>query len=165
MKDIEPAGSGSASRSKPLRWFEDVTAGDEFVFGDYPVTKEEVIEFASRYDPQPYHTDEVAAAAHPVFGRLCASGMHTMAMAHLLQMRGFESEGIRPLAGTGLDELRMHLPVFPGDVLTVRVLITEMRAVKSRSDRGLMMYATTVLNQEGKTIMTSRSALFLGCRA
>ncbi len=150
--------------SAPTLWLEDLTPGQIFRFGDYPVTKEEVIEFASRYDPQPYHLDEAAAAANPVFGRLCASGMHTMAMAQLLQMRGFSSIGLHPLAGAGMDELRLHRPVFPGDTLRIEVEILETRELRSRTDRGLLSYLTRVINQNGKTVMTYRSSLFMGRR-
>lgn len=148
----------------PYIWFDDLVVGDVFRFGDYPVTKEEVIEFASRYDPQPFHTDEVAAARHPIFGRLCASGMHTMAMSHLLQIRGFGEVGIHPLAGAGMDEMRLHQPVFPGDTLHSEVAITELRPSKSRPDRGIVSYLTTVRNQLDEVVMTYRSSLFLGRR-
>lgn len=145
-------------------WLEDLTPGQTFRFGDYAVTKEEVIEFASRYDPQPFHVDEAAAAANPLFGRLCASGMHTMAMAHLLQMRGFSGIGLHPLAGVGMDELRLHRPVFPGDTLHIEVEITETRELRSRTDRGLLNYLTRVINQNDETVMNYRSSLFMGRR-
>lgn len=147
--------------SAPLL-LEDLEAGRVFRFGDYAVTREEVIDFATRYDPQPFHIDDEAAAAHPLFGRICASGMHTMAMSHLLQMRGFQQVGIHPLAGVGMDEMRLHAPVFPGDILHSEVELTEVRALRSKPDRGIVSYLTTVSNQDDVPVMTYRSSLFLG---
>lgn len=150
--------------ASPRLWLEDLAPGRTFRFGDYPVTREEVIEFASRYDPQPYHIDDAAAAANPVFGRICASGMHTMAMAHSLQMRGFGQVGIHPIAGAGMDELRVLRPVFPGDTLHIEIEITETRPLRSREDRGLLSYLTSVVNQDGVVVMTYRSSLFMDRR-
>lgn len=147
-----------------MLWLEDLSPGQKFDFGDYHVTREEVIEYASRYDPQPFHLDDAAAAANPLLGRLCASGMHTMAMSHLMQMRGFGQVGLQVLAGAGMDELRLHRPVFPGDTLHIEVEITDTRELKSRGDRGLLNYLTTVLNQDGEAVMTYRSTLFMGRR-
>lgn len=149
--------------SAPL-WLEDLAPGRMFRFGDYAVTREEVIEFATRFDPQPFHLDDAAAAAHPLFGRICASGMHTMAMSHLLQMRGFQEVGIHPLAGVGMDEMRLHAPVFPGDRLHIEVELTDVRPSRSKPDRGLVSYLTTVSNQDDLAVMTYRSSLFLARR-
>lgn len=149
--------------SAPL-WLEDLTPGRVFRFGDYAVTREEVIEFATRFDPQPFHIDDAAAATHPLFGRICASGMHTMAMSHLLQMRGFQQVGLHPLAGVGMDEMRLHSPVYPGDSLHIDVELTDVRASRSKPDRGIVSYLTTVSNQDDVAVMTYRSSLFLGRR-
>lgn len=149
--------------SAPL-WLEDLEPGRMFRFGDYAVTREEVIEFATRFDPQPFHLDDAAAAAHPLFGRICASGMHTMAMSHLLQMRGFQEVGIHPLAGVGMDEMRLHAPVYPGDRLHIEVELTDVRPSRSKPDRGLVSYLTTVSNQDDLAVMTYRSSLFLARR-
>ncbi|HKJ59639.1 MAG TPA: MaoC/PaaZ C-terminal domain-containing protein, partial [Halobacteriales archaeon] len=101
-----------------MRYFEDVEVGDAAEFGGYQVTAEEVVAFAERYDPQPFHTDE-AAAQGSVFGGLVASGWHTAAMC--MRMR-VDAEGKEvPLLGSrGVDELRWRRPVRPGDTLRVR---------------------------------------------
>ncbi|WP_446655196.1 MaoC/PaaZ C-terminal domain-containing protein [Blastomonas sp.] len=145
-------------------WLEDLEPGRVFRFGDYAVTRAEVIEFATGFDPQPFHIDDAAAAAHPLFGRICASGMHTMAMSHLLQMRGFQQVGIHPLAGVGMDEMRLHAPVYPGDTLRIAVELTDVRPSRSKPDRGLVSYLTTVSNQDDLAVMTYRSSLFLARR-
>lgn len=145
-------------------WLEDLSAGQTFRFGDYPVTREEVIAFATAYDPQPFHLDDEAAEANPLLGKLCASGMHTLSMSHLLQMRGFDKVGIKPLAGAGMDEMRLHRPVFPGDVLHIVVEISEVRPIRSSEDRGLLSYLTTALNQDDEPVLTYRSTLFMARR-
>lgn len=146
---------------KEVLWLEDLSAGQTFRFGDYPVTREEVIAFATAYDPQPFHLDDKAAEANPLLGKLCASGMHTLSMSHLLQMRGFDQVGIKPLAGAGMDEMRLHRPVFPGDVLHIVVEISEVRPIRSSEDRGLLSYLTTALNQDDQAVLTYRSTLFM----
>lgn len=144
-----------------MLWLEDLSVGQRFRFGDYPVTREEVIAFATAYDPQPFHLDDEAAAANPLLGKLCASGMHTLSMSHLLQMRGFDEVGIKPLAGAGMDEMRLHQPVFPGDVLHIEVEIVEARPIRSSQDRGLLSYLTTASNQNDQAVLTYRSTLFM----
>lgn len=153
-----------AVASEPL-YLEDLSPGQKLSFGDYHVTREEIIDFASRYDPQPFHLDDEAAAANPLLGKLCASGMHTMSMSHLLQMRGFAKVGINPLAGAGMDELRLYRPVFPGDTIHSEIEITQTREIRSKADRGLLDYLTTVLNQHGEKVMTYRSTLFMARRS
>ena len=117
-----------------MRYFEDVEVGDAAEFGEYQVTAEEVVAFAERYDPQPFHTDE-AAAQGSVFGGLVASGWHTAAMC--MRMR-VDAEGKEvPLLGSrGVDELRWRRPVRPGDTLRVRTEVVDKRPSESRPDRG-----------------------------
>jgi acyl dehydratase len=104
--------------------FEEVTVGEAFELpGSYEVTKEEVIEFAETYDPQPFHVDE-EAAAESMFGGLVASGWHTCAMAMRLLVDGYLSES-GSQGALGVDDLRWHQPVRPGDVLRVRSEVQE----------------------------------------
>lgn len=145
-------------------YLEDLKPGRQLRFGDYDVTREDVIDFARRWDPQPFHLDDEAAKSNPLLGRLCASGMHTMAISHLLQMRGFQGIGLNPLAGAGMDELRLPQPVLPGDKLHSLIDIIETRYLRSRDDRGLLVYQTTVMNQLGAVVMTYRSQLFMARR-
>lgn len=90
--------------------------------------------------------------------------MHTLSIAQLLMMRCFDDLGIHPLAGAGMDELRLHRPVFPGDTLHIEMNIIETRTIRSRNDRGLLSYQTKVINQNGEAAMTYRSLLFMGRR-
>ena len=87
-----------------MRYFEDVTVGSTASFGSYAVTREEVVDFATRYDPQPFHlSDEAAAATH--FGRLSASGWHTCAMAMSMMVANMKTQEQAGLGSPGLDEL------------------------------------------------------------
>ena len=99
-------------------YFEDLEIGAETDFGSYEVTREEVLEFARKYDPQPFHlSDEEAAKTH--FGRLAASGWHTAAMTMAVIARHVVDEEQAGLGSPGIDELRWTKPVYPGDTLFV----------------------------------------------
>ena len=100
-------------------YFEDLEVGQETIFGHYDVTREEVLEFARKYDPQPFHlSDEAAAKTH--FGRLAASGWHTCAMTMAVIARHVVADEQAGLGSPGVDELRWLKPVYPGDRLTVQ---------------------------------------------
>ncbi len=100
-------------------WLEDVAVGDVTRFGEYRVTRDEVIAFAERYDPQPFHlSDEAAAATH--FGRLSASGWHTASMAMAMIVEHFRDTGFQSIGSPGVDELRWTKPVYPATRSTAR---------------------------------------------
>ena len=130
--------------------FEDVTVGETHEFGSRDVTREEIVGFADRYDPQPFHTDR-AAAEDSMFGGLIASGWHTAAMTmELLVTNVFEGSGAT--GAVGVDELRWANPVRPGDTLSVR---TEVLDTEPWSDRlGLVRSETTTENQDGEEVMS-----------
>src|SRR5437773_1690732 len=98
-----------------MRWFEDYQVGQIDRFGACEVKREEVIEFASRFDPQPFHLDDEAAAQNPIFGRLSASGWHTCAMVMRMLVDHQMEDGHFSLGSPGIDELRWLKPVYPGD--------------------------------------------------
>src|SRR6476661_11095397 len=103
-------------------YFEDLEIGKSAVFGTYDVTREEVIDFARKFDPQPFHlSDEEAAKTH--FGRISASGWHTCAMTMAVIARHVVEGGQAGLGSPGIDELRWKRPVYPGDTLYVRSVI------------------------------------------
>ncbi|MDR6125554.1 acyl dehydratase [Sphingomonas sp. SORGH_AS802] len=136
-----------------MRYFEDLVVGGRARFGDYAVTREEVLDFARRYDPQPFHLDDDAAAATH-FGRLAASGWHTaaMTMAMLVAQMGRTAEA--SLGSPGLDELKWLRPVYPGDRLRVETELLEKRLSASRPGLGLTKSRTTTFNQDGVAVMT-----------
>lgn len=136
-----------------MRYYEDLVVGAVAGFGDYAVTREEVLAFARRYDPQPFHLDDEAAAATH-FGRLAASGWHTaaMTMAMLVAQMGRTAEA--SLGSPGLDELKWLRPVHPGDRLRVETELLEKRLSASRPGLGLTKSRTTTFNQDGVAVMT-----------
>ena len=137
----------------PPRYFwEDFTEGAEFSFGEATPTREEIIAFASAYDPQPFHLDDDAAAAS-LFGGLCASGWHTCAMTMRMMVDGYLKDSAS-LGSPGIDELRWLKPVFPGDTLRVRMRVLQSRPMASRPGVGLSLQRWEVDNQHGQTVMT-----------
>lgn len=151
------------AQPQPKLWLEDMAPGQTFRFGTYLVDRDEVIDFARRYDPQPFHIDD-AAAEKSIFGRLCASGVHTMAMAQRLQMGGFGEIGLQVLAGLGMDEFRLPRAVFPGDVLHMDVEIKEVRPLRSKADRGVLKYVTSVANDKDEVVLTYLSTMIMARR-
>ena len=135
-----------------MQYFEDLEVGQSTHYGSYEVTREEVLEFARKYDPQPFHlSDEAAAKTH--FGRLSASGWHTCAMVMAVIARHFGTEGLAGLGSPGIDELRWLKPVYPGDILNVSGTIVEMRPSQSKPDIGSFRTAMEITNQDGDPVM------------
>ena len=122
-------------------------------FGHYEVTREEVVAFASKYDPQPFHlSDEAAAATH--FGRLSASGWHTCAMTMSMVVANLKSNRQAGLGSPGIDELRWLKPVYPGDTLRCESEILDKRVSQSRPEMGLFHSRMMVFNQHDQAVMT-----------
>ena len=135
-----------------MLYWEDMDVGVERLFGTYAVTREDVLEFARKYDPQPFHlSDEAAAQTH--FGRIAASGWHTAAMTMrvIVDMLGRESQA--GLGSPGVDELRWLRPVYPDDTLTVHGKIVDKTPSRSKPHIGTIRTETTVINQDGVTVM------------
>lgn len=126
---------------------EDFPVGQVTTFGRYEVTREEVLRFAAAYDPQPFHLDD-EAAANSLFGRLAASGWHTCAMAMRMMCDGYLLRSAS-LGSPGLEDIRWKQPVYPGDVLHMRMTVLESRPMRSRPGVGLMRARWEVLNQDG----------------
>jgi acyl dehydratase len=134
------------------RYFEDYEPGRVYEFGSITVNKDEIIEFAERYDPQVFHVNP-DLARKSVFGGLIASGWHTAALAMRLLVDHFISH-VAALGSPGSDELRWLKPVRPGDTLSVRVTVVETRRLKSKPDRGVVRSFVEVLNQDHEVVMT-----------
>lgn len=139
--------------SDDLRYYEDMVVGAKASFGSYPVTREEVIEFASKYDPQPFHLSDEAAAA-TFFGRLSASGWHTAAMAMRMAVDNMKNQRTAGLGSPGIDELKWLRPVYPGDTLRCETELLSKRESASRPEMGLTRGRTTVFNQHDEPVMT-----------
>ena len=139
-----------------MQYFEDVAVGARASFGSYAVDRDEVIAFARKYDPQPFHLSE-EAAAQTHFGRLSASGWHTCAMTMAMLVEHFREHEQASLGSPGMDELRWLRPVYPGDTLRVETEVLEKRPSASRPEMGIVKSRTTVLNQDDVAVMTMLS--------
>src|SRR3954470_3477247 len=140
--------------------FEDLAIGAETYFGSYAGTRDEVLEFASKYDPQPFHlSDEEAAKTH--FGRLAASGWNTAGMTMGVILGYVVEDKQAGLGSPGIDELRWKKPVYPGDRLHVRGRILEKTPSRSRPEMGSFRTQTTVTNQNGDVVMTFISIVLI----
>lgn len=140
------------------RYFEDMEVGSIDRFGRYEVTREEVLDFAGRYDPQPFHLSD-EAAAKSIFGRVAASGWHTAAITMRIIVDHWQSidTGEASMAGIGMDELRWLRPVYPGDILSVEMELVEKIPSRSKPDRGVVRTRWTTFNQHGEPVMTQIS--------
>ena len=146
----EVATNAVAVDPHPL-YFEDYTADLSLEGGNYLVTEAEILEFGRRFDPQPIHTDPVAAAASS-FGSLIAPGCLTFAIRNALH----NQLPVRPVlvAGLGLERLDLHTPVRAGDRLTLRLEVAEARRSKSKPDTGIVTTRQSVLNQNDEVVLT-----------
>ena len=136
-----------------MRYFEHLVVGQVQKFGRYEVTLEEVLDFAGKYDPQPFHlSNEEAAQTH--FGRISASGWHTCAMTMRMVVDNMGKLQQASLGSPGIDEIRWLKPVYPGDVLTCESELLEKRRSKSKPEVGITKGATRVFNQNGDLVMS-----------
>ena len=141
-------------------YFEDLVIGEETEFGSYDVTREEVLEFARKYDPQPFHLDD-EAAAKTHFGRIAASGWHTTAMTMAVIARAVVAEEQAGLGSPGIDELRWLKPVYPGDRITVRGSIIDKTPSRSKPGIGSFRTRTIVTNQDGVDVLRFTSIVLI----
>ncbi len=138
-----------------LVYFEDVEVGRTQRFGRYRVTKEEIVEYARQFDPQPFHVDE-EAAKRSMFGGLIASGWHTGAM-FIRMVSDHAIPGAATTGALGFDDLKWLKPVRPGDVLSVETRIVEKIDLPSRHPVGTVKMKSRVLNQRNEAVMTLTS--------
>ncbi len=133
-------------------YFEDLQVGAETYFGCTEVTRHEVIEFARRYDPQPFHlSDEAAAKTH--FKRIAASGWHTCAMVMRMMVDSYLRDSAS-LGSPGVDNVRWLKPVRPGDTIRAQRHVLETRASQSKPGIGIVRSRWEVFNQHDELVMT-----------
>ncbi|MBB6122792.1 MaoC family dehydratase [Sphingobium subterraneum] len=136
-------------------YFEDFEVGSTERFGSHEVTREEVIAFASRYDPQPFHLSD-EGAADTIFGQLAASGWHTTAITMGMMVRHWQSipgQQEASVGGMGLEGLRWLLPVYPGDVLRCETMVTEKSEPRSMPTIGIVKTRVSVFNQKDQKVL------------
>lgn len=139
-----------------MQYYEDLVVGSVSKYGSYAVTREEVIAFASKFDPQAFHLDDEAAAATH-FGRLSASGWHTGSMAMAMTVAHLKANQQAGLGSPGIDELRWVKPVYPGDTLRCEHTLHEKRRSKTRPEMGLLKAETKVFNQHDELVMSFKA--------
>jgi acyl dehydratase len=142
--------------------FEDLVVGSRQEIGMHTFTAGEIVEFAERFDPQPFHIDEAAASASP-FGGLIASGWHTCSVLMGISVRNL-LEGSTSMGSPGIDEIRWIKPVRPGDTIRLFTSILDKRVSTTRPDRGVVTLLWEGVNQAGETAVTVRSKVLFGLR-
>lgn len=150
-----------------MQYFEDIETGIVESFGSYEVTRDEVIGFAEKYDPQPFHLSDEAAALTP-FGRVAASGWHTCSMmmamfvAHIQQHPEAQEASLGAL---GVDEIRWLKPCYPGDILRCEAQVIEKIPSARRPDMGVVKTLISVFNQHDEMVMTLKPIAMWRTRA
>jgi acyl dehydratase len=154
--------SESFSVPPDQRFFEDYVTGRVYEFGEISVSETDIIDFASRYDPQYFHVDPVKAVASEL-GGIIASGWHTVSLVMRLIVDHYLSH-VASLASPGVEEVRWPNPVRPGDTLKVRVTILEARPSRSKPDRGIVRARMEALNQRDELVLSMTAVSILGRR-
>ena len=133
-------------------YWEDFRVGERVELGSRLVTREEIVEFASKYDPQPFHVDE-AQARESMFGGLIASGWHTCALVMRMMCDSYLLKAAS-LGSPGIDNLKWLKPVRPGDRIRGVRSTLEVRASKSKPDIGVVKSLWEIFNQHDELVMT-----------
>lgn len=156
---------GAGAISEPIHamlYFEDLQPGDRFNTSEHCVTAAEIIEFAQRHDPQPFHTDP-EAAKQTFFGGLVASGWQTAAISMGLMVRG-EMPLHGGVIGQAVDNLRWPRPVRPGDRLRVVMEVAGLEPHPARAGFGWLRLRCRTLNQDGKAVQEMTATLLVARR-
>ena len=133
-------------------FLDDLSEGQRFTTPGLTLTEAEIIDFAWRYDPQPFHLDTRAAAASP-YGGLIASGFQSLAICFRLFIQtGIFSQS--SIGSPGLDELRWLAPVRPGDTLHSEIEVLEVKPSNSKPDRGIARLKYQAINQRGEAVLS-----------
>jgi acyl dehydratase len=146
-----------------MRYWEDFDVGDVTTMGPVTVSAEEIVEFATRYDPQPFHLDEEAGKASP-FGGLIASGWHTTALFMGMFVRAVLLDSAS-LGSPGVEEIRWTAPVRPGDTLSGRSTVTAVQPSSTNAGRGTVFTTNEVFNQDGVLVLSLRARGFFARRS
>jgi acyl dehydratase len=136
----------------PEIYLDDLQPGQTFALGRRTVTRDEIVDFARAWDPQPFHLDEAAAEAS-IYGQLIASGWHTVCIFMRMFADGLLNRAAA-LGSPGIDELRWRRPVYAGDSLEAAVEVLEVRTSRSRPDRGTARIRSIVRNQHGDEVLS-----------
>lgn len=139
-------------------YFEDFQIGQEFISSTYEMTKEEIIEFAKKFDPQIFHTDE-ESAKQTFFGGLAASGWHTASISMKLQVES-EMKVAGGMIGAGV-EVSWPMPTRAGHILQVHSKVIDIKSINSRPSYGFVTMQSETKNQFGETLQKQVAKLFV----
>lgn len=142
-------------------WFEDFTEGERFAFGAYPLRGEEIVDFARKFDPEPFHLDEAKAVALG-WGGLIASGLHMSSILRRLSKDAFPN--VQTVISPGWDEVRWLAPGRAGDTLSAISAVIGARPLNSRPGEGALKMQNEISNQDGVLLMTAITNWFVRCR-
>jgi acyl dehydratase len=159
---LRDTGGVTDHPERVTRYFEDYVPGLTVDCGSFSMSEAEIIAYAKKYDPQPFHVDPVGARNGP-FGGLIASGWHTTSM----MMRQLVEYYVSPesnLGAAGVDEIRWPKPVRPGDTLRVRATVLEARRSASKPDRGIVKSLAQLTNSDGRIVMKATAINFVRLR-
>ena len=144
-----------------MRYFEDFIAGSSRFFpGDYTVTEEEIIEVGNRWDPQPFHIDK-AASEGSIFGGLVASSVHLFAMSVSLGNHVPPEEKCAAVSALGFNNMKLHGPARPGDVIRLKEVVGDCRVSNSRPECGIVDVRNELYNQRDELIFSFDSAALM----
>jgi len=148
-----------ATAASGLRGYESFSAGETGPLGTVAIERDEVVAFASAWDPQPFHLDEAAGRASPLGGH-AASGWHTAALL-MRQLVDHLLSGAKSMGSGAVTDLKWAKPVLVGDVLAATYAVKAVRP-SSRGDRGYVETGFAVTNQRGETVLTMNATLIVG---
>jgi acyl dehydratase len=153
-----------STKNLPLHdfYFEDYVPGSVYEFGSIRVEEKDIIDFAERYDPQPFHLDARKAKDGP-YGGLIASGWHTAALTMRLLVDNFISK-VAGMGSPGSGAIQFLKPVRPGDELSIRVTILKTTRSRSKPDRGSYRILVETMNQRREVVMTREGIGIVRCR-
>ncbi|MCG5078845.1 MaoC family dehydratase [Paraburkholderia tagetis] len=140
--------------------YEDLEVGKSYEIGSHTFGREEIVQFAQQFDPQPFHLSAAAGEASH-FGGLVASGWHTCSVMMGMLVRNF-LEGSTSMGSPGIDEIRWIKPVRVGDTLTMTNFVVSKRVSQSKPDRGIVETRWEGRNQHGETVVTVSSKGLFG---
>jgi len=146
-----------------MRYLEDFAEGQVFELGEETIREQEILDFARRFDAQPFHVDP-EAARRSIYGGLIASGWHTGSLFMGMLVRGLIHD-VASLGARGLDELRWEKPVRPGDTLRGRLTVLSVRPSRKHQDRGLLTCQGELSNQRGERVLLIRWSAMIARRS
>lgn len=159
---MESSKSSEREIKLKQRYFEDYSPGEAFIFGNYLVSKEDIIKFALEFDPQPFHLDDEAAKSTH-FNGIVSSGWMTGAIMSRLICDNFLPE-CASMGSPGLTSLTWVKPVRPGDRLYEKVTILKTKKSQSKPDRGVIEILQEGFNQDDELVISMRGVAMIRCR-